>query len=339
MVERKRLSEKKGGGSYFAAPASGVQFFSSGCTLIDCVLGGGWAVGRVANVVGDRSTGKTLLAIEACANFARTFDTGRIRYAEVEGAFDKPYAEALGLPLDRIEFAETEDGSTIFTVEDWFEDLNAWAQELTEDQHGLYILDSFDALSDRAELKRDIDEATYGGNKAKQSGQVFRRVVQLLNQKQITLFIISQTRDKIGVTFGEKHSRSGGRALDFYASQALWLAQITKFKKTIKGVERPIGVKIKAKCKKNKVGLPFRECEFDLMFGYGVDDVSTNVAWLQSIKRLDVLGLDSDKAVKAYFKDVSERDSAKERAQIADKVKGIWYDIEKDFIPTKRKYG
>src|SRR5258708_1816883 len=107
-----------GGGMYFAAPAAAVDFIASGCKLLDCVIGGGWPLGRIVNIVGDRSTGKTLLAMEAMANFLTRYPKGKAYYRETEAAFDKEYAMALGIPMDRVDMEETPD-----TVEAVFEDL------------------------------------------------------------------------------------------------------------------------------------------------------------------------------------------------------------------------
>src|SRR6185295_11983985 len=98
------------------------DFFSSGCTLLDCVLGGGWALGRISNVVGDKAVGKTLLAIEAMANFGRRFPKGRIEYRESEAAFDEGIAATLRMPVDRVDIVRVEK---MRTVEDWFLDLTA----------------------------------------------------------------------------------------------------------------------------------------------------------------------------------------------------------------------
>lgn len=330
---RKR-AEASPGGAYFAAPKDGIQFISSGCKILDCVLGGGYPLGRVTNLVGDKSTGKTLLAIEACANFAKTYE-GQVWYAEAEAAFDKGYAAALGLPVDRVEFVED-----IYTVEDWYEHLDKVLTEKDKDEPGLYILDSLDALSDRAEQARKIDEGTYGANKPKQMGQLFRRLVQKIESRNVSIIVISQVRDAIGVMFGEKHTRSGGRALDFYASQVLWLAQMGAIKKTIAKVDRPVGVKVKAKCKKNKVGLPLRECEFQIKFGFGIDDIAANVEWLASVDRLDLLDLDKNR-VGFFLKKVEQYDPddySTFREKLAGMVESEWYRIERDFIPTRRKY-
>lgn len=330
----KKRAEASPGGAYFAAPKEGIQFISSGCKILDCVLGGGYPLGRVVNLVGDKSTGKTLLAIEACANFAKEY-VGQIWYAEAEAAFDKGYAEALGLPVDRVEFVEE-----IYTVEDWYEHLDKVLTEKDKDEPGLYILDSLDALSDRAEQGRKIDEGTYGANKPKQMGQLFRRLVQKIESHNVCIMVISQVRDAIGVMFGEKHTRSGGRALDFYASQVLWLSQMGTLKKTIAKVDRPVGLRVKMKCKKNKVGLPLRECEVQIKFGYGIDDVAANVEWLESIDRLNLIGTEKNK-VGFFLKKVEQYEASEHaafREKLATIVEGEWYRIERDFIPTRRKY-
>ena len=160
----KPTAKRVGGGAYFSAPSKSLQFISSGCKLLDCVLGGGWVLGRIANIVGDRSSGKTLLAIEACANFARQYSKGNIYYREAEAAFDVRYAETLGLPTDRVDFSDS-----FHTVEDMFEDLTKVLE--SESKAGLYIVDSLDALSDRSELKRDMDKGSYGAEKAKQMSE------------------------------------------------------------------------------------------------------------------------------------------------------------------------
>ena len=97
-------SVKKQGGDYFPSLTAGVEYIPTGCSLLDCVLGGGWARRRISNIVGDKSVGKSLLAIEACANFAQLEPKGKIFYREAEAAFDEPYAEGLGLPLKRVDF-------------------------------------------------------------------------------------------------------------------------------------------------------------------------------------------------------------------------------------------
>jgi len=307
---------------------------------LDCVLSGGYALGRIVNIVGDKSTGKTHLAIEATANFASENKKGLIKYNEVEASFDKLYAKSLGLPLDRVEFTEN-----CFTVEDVFKDLNKTMDSMGSEP-GIYVLDSLDALSDKAELERDMEEGSYNVEKAKKMSQLLRRIAQKTAKKNLTIFIISQVRDNISISFGRRTIRSGGRALDFYASQVLYLAQIKVLKRTVKGVERPTGIMIRAKCDKNKVGLPFRECDFPIEFGYGIDDVTANVEWLAKVGRLDTLGYvkkDYDKKEKITkiikdTKELEDNEFKKISKQISEATKEVWSEIETRFLPERKKY-
>ena len=302
---------EKLGGLYFGAPKKDVQFIKSGCTMLDLALGGGWARRRIANVVGDKSSGKTLLMIEAAANFSIQEPKGIVRYREAEQAFDNAYAQALGFPLDKVDFGEPID-----TIEDVFEDL----EKVIKGAKGpeIYIVDSLDSLSDRAELERDIDEGSYGTGKAKMMSQLFRRLVRELGNKDITVFFVSQVRDNIGVLIGKKHTRSGGRALDFYSSQIAWLAQLGKITREIKGIKRVTGINVQAKIEKNKIALPYREAAFPIKFAYGVDDYKACAEFLKATK----IDFAKDTPIEELQRMCSNR----------------WWEIENEFLPTEQKY-
>jgi protein RecA len=325
--------------SYFTRerPVSG--FVRTGSTLLDCVLGGGWALGRMANLVGDKSTSKTALGTEALINFVRQYPEGVARYRETEGAWDAAYAEAMGLPVDEIDFGD--EDKPIVTVEDFARDLEGVLDKHIKDKvPGLYVLDSFDALSDEAEQSTDIGKGTYGMGKAKASSVMFRKLTRKLEQSNVSLLIISQIRENIGVSFGEKYRRAGGKALDFYAAQIIWLAHLGRLKKTIKGVEKAYGIEVKAANKKNKVGMPFRDCEFDFIFGYGVDDVNSCIDYLKKYKRLDVIDVVESK-VKMYrqeLDDLGPKAFKKECERVAKATEGAWREIETGFLPKRKKY-
>lgn len=338
MVARERLRERvTGGGSYFAAPKSNLEFIPTGSKLLDLCLGGGWAEERVANIVGDKSTGKTLLCIEACANFLRKYPNGLLYYREAEAAFDREYAAALGMPVKSVVF-----GEPLETVEDLFEDLVKVIEYATRlKRKALYILDSLDALSDRAELDRDMDEGTYGANKAKNLSQLFRRLVRKLAGAGVTVIIVSQIRSKIGdFGFGRKTTRSGGKALDFYASQVVYLQHVGQIPQTISGIKRIIGIEIKFMCDKNKISLPFRGGGFNIMFGYGIDDSASCVEWLKEAKGLKLLRL-PEKEIKPYLVELQAMNDNSYRAELKDihaAVETKWYEIETTFLPKRRKY-
>ncbi len=336
--------------SYFTSDKSGIDFIPSGSTTLDEVLGGGWAIGRIANVVGDRSAGKTLVATEAAANFNELWPDEPIFYLEAEAAFDTEYAAAMGMPVEAVTFVEMFDdaGNADNTVEFLFEHLQELIKARTEGamqfNKCLYVVDSLDALSDRAEKERDNSQGSYGMGKQKKLSEMFRRIVAELEKAGITLMVISQIREKIGVTFGEKYTRSGGKALDFYCSQIVWLAEVGKIKRTVRRQERVSGVKVKAKCKKNKVSLPFRECDYSIEFGYGIDNTTSCLEFLKSIDALDELKTVEVKktaianAVKK-IKRMDDEEFYKVMTEITALVKKSWREIDDSFLPDRSKYG
>lgn len=319
-----------------------VQFFSSGSSLLDFVLGGGWALKRVFNIVGNRSAGKTQLAIEACANFAQLYGAENIRINETESAFSRNYAMSkLGLPKGVIFVGDEDLGHGSPTVEDFCHDLEDWLRS-RDGSPCLYMLDSFDALSDEAELERKIEDGSYRTGKAKMSSEMFRRLISLIDEKNCALGIISQLRDKIGVMFGEKEVRSGGRALDFYSSQIIWLNEMGKIKDKIDGIERVIGIQVRARNKKNKVGRPFRETQFSLLFDYGIDDEISMLEWLKTNKVDESILPDKLNSIKnAVNKARNNRDRAEVnrlREVLFNAVKTKWLDIEEAITPPLSKY-
>ena len=341
MAKRKKV-KKEDQGDYFPDPTPNREFISTGSTLLDCAIGGGWRLGRVSNIIGDKSSGKTLLCIEATANFARQYSEGDIWYREAESAFDTEYAGSLGMPLDRVNFSER---GTFITVEDFFNDVKAITENRDKDRPGIYIVDSLDALSSVAEQERAIEDQTYAMEKAKQLSQLFRRQVQIIEQHNIALLIISQVRDKINaVGFGRKTTRSGGRAMDFYCSIVIYLAQTGLEKKTINKVERPTGVKIVAKVDKNKVSLPYRKCEFPILFGYGIDDLASIANWYKEIgtfaelKKATGLTAGDPKKLVAEAIKLTDKKYKKICEKAATAAKERWASIEQDFKPTRSKY-
>lgn len=385
----KLVDDDQGSGqasTYFTniAERTDLHFISSGSAVLDAALGGGWVLGRIANIVGDKSAGKTLLAIEACANFNKQYPLGYIRYNEAEAAFDEAYAEALGMPAGVVDFkgrpVDPEDeakylelktqygdrepperereklekamkrlenkgvGKATNTVEALYEDV-VWVLDKNKGRKEpiLYIIDSLDALSDEAEQGREIGDASYGGTKPKKMGELFRRLVDRIEEQQMLFIVISQLRDKLNVTFGEKQTRTGGRALDFYASHIVWLAETGKINKVMAGIARIIGVNVRARVKKNKVGLPFRECSYPILFGYGVDDLTANVEWLLEVgcaERLDDVGL-SKAGYKISLPNIRNRggqEARDMRAKLGAIVWEEWQRIESGFLPKSRKY-
>jgi protein RecA len=340
-VSRPAEPEGRTGGLYFASEKTHLQFIHSGSTMLDCALGGGWVLGRVANIIGDKSTGKTLLAIEACANFAKAYPRGKVFFRERESAFDKKYAEAFGLPMDRVDFGPETGAARFDTVEGFHDDLLQCIDKAKRaKQPAIYVLDSFDALSAAAEMDRKITDASYGGDRAKKMSELFRRLIRPLEDNDVLLMIISQIRDNIGAMFGKKTKRMGGHALDFYATHVIELAHLGYVPKTINGVKRDTGIDVKALVSKNKVGLTHRDVEFEIQFGYGVEDLTSCLDWLIEVGRIGTLGLNKDSALR-FLKETNNLPDAEYRLRVKEvtaAAKVAWREIEYEFLPKRRKY-
>ena len=321
-------------------PVAGTTF-PTGSTLLDLGHNGGWGRGRMVNIVGDTSSGKTLLAIEAAINFATLHGAENIRYNETEAAFDRAYAYSLGFPPG-VTFTgdDSDTGHGSVTVEDFFEDVEKWLDEHPTGP-SLYILDSIDAMSDAQEMgNEELGKATMG-RKAKMLSEFFRRKMKPLGKDNCCLLLISQIRDKIGVTFGESEGRSGGRALDFYASQILWLHETGKIIRTVSDVERAVGIRVRFKNKKNKLGPAFSEGEISIFFNYGVDDELSMVNWLKRNKYQGELSYAFDAYPAALSRVRRARDADKLaalRAELLAATHARWREIEAAMSPPLRKY-
>lgn len=360
-----------------------VEFFSTGAQILDNVLGGGWASGRLINIQGDSSSGKTLLAEEAIANHLARWPDGKIWYIDAEHTFQESYAQNIGIDTSKIEFVQG-----IYTIEDWFrvlQEINDFIDiaivnkgkkkkpkktEVSEDEdgeakpsglafiqpfevpdnfHGLMIIDSIDALSDEAELDRDIGAGSMGAQKAKKFSEAFRRINAQISSKNITIIGISQLRDMVNSPIAGVKIRSGGRAIEFYSSQVVRLRETptqSKLKRTEGGIERVIGLHVEASCNKNKVGRPYRKGKFKILFEYGIDDMTSNLEWmyLENKAYLDKVApvADTDTSnINAFMKKVfalpNEEHKAK-RKEIAELTKQGWAEIESRFNVNVQKY-
>ena len=259
------------------------MFINSGSTLLNLALTGnednGWKLGSVSNIIGDRSSGKTLLAIEAATLFINNCPKGldpKVYYYEAEAAFDQEYAASLGMPIDKIEFREGE------TIEELFSSLQEICKDAKKNEGILVILDSLDALTSLADLKKDFGKQDYDRKAAKVS-ELFRKMIRPMQVANVHLMIISQIRENISsMPFAPKWRRSGGKALDFYATHIVWLLESKKLlneKTTF-----VYGIDVEVKVTKNKVSAPYRTVKFPVIFGYGVDNIDSMLKFLTNEK-------------------------------------------------------
>lgn len=267
------------------------HYINTGSTMLNLALtgsvNGGWPLGRMSNIIGDKSTGKTLLAIEAATMFLNFPPKGikpRVVYLEAEAAFDQSYAASLGMPVDKVEFLGTgDDEEPVDTVEGLFRHIERICTDAKPNEGILFIVDSMDALSSDAEMARKIDDKSYGAEKQKKMGELFRKQVRMMDNANLHLMIISQIRENIdAMPFSPKYRRSGGKALDFYATHLVWLAEVAKLKNA--KTNMVYGITVQAKITKNKVGKPFRDIEVPVLFAYGTDNIASMISYLDDEK-------------------------------------------------------
>lgn len=316
-----------------------LRFVSSGSSGLNLALTNslenGYPVGKIVNLVGDKQLGKSLLCLEtimyAYYVLRKKYDI-KLIYNDTEAALNMENAINIGFPSDAIEFRQSA------TVENWYEDLNKEIESSDNYDLVIYILDSLDAISTEEELEQDFNEKSFGMAKQKKLSELFRKLTQKIDKKNILLIVVSQIREAIGVTFGKKQRRSGGKALDFYAYQIVWLYN----KGTIKDGNITTGIEVKAKVEKNRVWKPFRECEFNILFEYGIDDLGSNIDYLIENKYYK-----KNAAGKIIFEDktFSREDfiqlmmSNNQEDEIKISVKNVWDGLEeKAKVIRKAKY-
>jgi recombination protein RecA len=332
-----------------------VELISSGSDLLDCALGGGFPLGKVINIIGDKSSGKTLLVCEAIAKALKQYnDDIELFYDDTEAGFSFDTNEIWGFDMPVLLDSDGEDDCSE-TVEDLISSVKGRLKPFLDSKKPcVYIVDSLDGLTSESEIehadkreeareKGTKQTGTYGTQKAKLLSEFFRLIKNDLKDSNCLLIIISQIRDKINGTYGKKTTRSGGRALDFYCSQIIELTEVEKLEETRKGQKRKVGVRIRANVSKNKIAKPFRQAEFQILFDYGVDNIDSNLCCFFDL--ITETGR-TKKAVKVEwdgkeFKSRSDlikyiEDNNQEESLLFD-VQQKWNSIEEDFKPQRKK--
>jgi recombination protein RecA len=302
---------------------SHVETVSSGSFSLDLALGGGFPKGRIIEIFGPESSGKTTLALHAVAEIQR--QGGRAAFIDAEHALDPDYAARIGVKVKDLIISQPDNGE---------EALNILESLVRSNIINIIVVDSVAALTPRAEIEGEMG-ASHMGLQARLLSQALRKLTALSAKSNTIIIFINQLRMKIGIVFGNPETTPGGMALKFYASVRIDIRRIAQVKRG----EEIVGNRTKAKVVKNKVAPPFRLAEFDIMYGQGIsyegDVLNTAIKYGAVVKNGASYSMDGEKlgvgfeTVRLKLKeDKKLLDTLKKKTMTAFETKGLTASVD-----------
>ena len=294
-----------------------VEVIPTGSIGLNAALGvGGYPKGRIIEIYGPESSGKTTLAIHAIAEAQKA--GGIAAFIDAEHAFDRFYAEKLGVDVDNLWISQPDNGEQALEIAD---------QLIRSSAIDIIVIDSVAALTPKKEIEGDMGDSAVGLH-ARLMSQALRKLTSTIAKTNTTCIFINQLQEKIGVMFGNPETTTGGNALKFYASVRLDIRKIS----SIKDGDNVLGNQVRVKVVKNKVAPPFRKAEFEITFGEGISKIGELVdlgvdygiiqksgSWFSYGESRLAQGRDATKALLADNQELCEEIEAKIMQAIADK--------------------
>ena len=269
-----------------ATPTDLDEWVSTGSPMLDLAISnrphGGLPVGRITEITGLEGSGKSLLAAHAIADTQKKGGLGV--YIDTENAMNQDFLEAIGVDVNKMLYVPLE------TVEDIFEAIDSIIESVrASDKKKLVtiVVDSVAGASTKVEISADYDQAGYATQKAIIISKAMRKVTNLIGRERISLIFTNQLRTRMGVSFGDPWTTSGGKAIASHSSCRLRLKVMGQLKSKIGGVDQVVGIKTRAQVVKNRMGPPLRSVDYDIYFDSGIDNYGS---WLNMMKNYKLVG-------------------------------------------------